>query len=142
MPHFLFIDFHLNLLFNFKVGPLLDLSRLMSMFNIILINGIIKTTCFNNTILILINGIIKTMCFNNTILMAEVEVKLLQSRWSLSVHNFHNCGFFHKIFGMCLQKNSAYLCTQKFLPSLLYFWNYNPSFNGQIISLIGAQAHL
>ena len=28
-----------------------------------------------------------------------------------------------------------------FLLLLLYFWNYNPSPNGQIVSLIGAQAH-
>ena len=31
---------------------------------------------------------------------------------------------------------------QKFLPPFLYFWKYNPSPNGQIISLAGAQVHL
>ena len=43
---------------------------------------------------------------------------------------------------MHLQKALMYLCTKKFLPVLLYFWNYNPSPNEQIISLVGAQAHL
>ena len=52
-PIFLFSDVYLNLLFNFKVGPSSDLSCLMSsMFIITLIICIIKTTCFNNTILI------------------------------------------------------------------------------------------
>ena len=51
VPNFLFSDVYLNLLFNFKVGSLLDLSCLMSfMFVIILIIRIIKTACFNNTI--------------------------------------------------------------------------------------------
>ena len=49
--------------------------------------------------------------------------------------------YFHKIFGMHLQKGLVYLYTKKFLPLLLHFWNYNLSSNGQIISLIGAQAH-
>ena len=49
---FLFIDVYSNLLFKFKFGTLLDLSCLMSsMFIIILIIPIIKTTSFNNTIL-------------------------------------------------------------------------------------------
>ena len=49
---FLFIDVYSNFLCKFKFGPLLDLSCLMSsMFIIILIIRIIKTTCFNNTIL-------------------------------------------------------------------------------------------
>ena len=49
VPNVLFSDGYLNLLFNFKVGPLLDLSCLMSsMFIIILIIRIIKTTRFNN----------------------------------------------------------------------------------------------
>ena len=53
MPNFLFSDVYLNLLFNFKVGPSLDLSCLMSsMFIYILIIRIIKAMCFNNTILI------------------------------------------------------------------------------------------
>ena len=52
VPNFLFSDVYLNLLFNFKVGPSLDLSCLMSsVFIITLIIRIIKTTCFNNTIL-------------------------------------------------------------------------------------------
>ena len=52
MPNFLFSEVYLNLLFNFKVFPSLDLSCLMaSVFIIILIIRITKTTCFNNTIL-------------------------------------------------------------------------------------------
>ena len=47
--------------------------------------------------------------------------------------------YFHKIFGMHLQKGLVYLYTKKFLPLLLHFWNYNLSPNGQMISLIGAQ---
>ena len=53
VPNFLFSDVYLYLLFNFKVGPFLDLSCLMSsIFIIILIIRIIKATCFNNNILI------------------------------------------------------------------------------------------
>ena len=53
VPNFLFSDVYLNLLFTFKVGPVLDLSCLMSsIFIIILIICIIKTTGFNNTILL------------------------------------------------------------------------------------------
>ena len=59
-PIFLFSDFYLNLLFNFKVGPLLDLACLMS--SVFIITLIIR--------------IMKTTCFNNTILMAKVEGKL------------------------------------------------------------------
>ena len=45
VPDFSFSDVYLNLLFNFKVGPSLDLSCLMSsMFIITLIIRIIKTT--------------------------------------------------------------------------------------------------
>ena len=77
----------------------------------------------------------KTTCFNNTILMAEPEGKLPQSRWSFSANNFSNSGYFHKIFGMHFQEGFFFLYTSP----LLYFWNYNPSLNGQIISLIGAQ---
>ena len=52
ITNFLFSDGYLNFLFNFKVSPLLYLSCLiLSMFIIILIIRIIKTTCFNNTIL-------------------------------------------------------------------------------------------
>ena len=36
----------------------------------------------------------------------------------------------------------VYLCTKKFLLLLLHFRNYKLSPNGQIISFIGAQAHL
>ena len=93
-------------------------------------------------VIILIIRIIKTACFNKTILMAKLEGKLPESKWSLSAHNVPSSGYFHKIFGMHLQKGLVYLCTKKFLLLFLYFWNYNPSPNGQIISLIGAQAHL
>ena len=52
VPNFLFGDVYLNLLFDVKLGPSLDLSCLMSsMFIIILIIRIIKTTRFNNTAL-------------------------------------------------------------------------------------------
>ena len=59
VPNFLLSDVYLNLLLNFKVGPSLDLSCLMSSMFIIL----------------LIIRIIKTMRFNNTTLMAELEGK-------------------------------------------------------------------
>ena len=50
VPNVLISDAYLNFLFNFKVGPSLDLFCLMSsMFIFILIIRIIKTTCFNNT---------------------------------------------------------------------------------------------
>ena len=50
LPNFLFSDFYLIVLLNFKIGSLLDLSCLMSsMFIIILTIRIIKTTCFDNT---------------------------------------------------------------------------------------------
>ena len=53
MPNFLFSDFYLSLLFNFKIGPSLGLSCLiLSVFIIILAIRIIKTTCFDNAILI------------------------------------------------------------------------------------------
>ena len=126
VSNFLINDVYLNLLFNFKVVPLLDLSCLMSsMFIIILIIRIIKTTCFNNTIL-----------------MTKLEEKFPESRWSLSVHNFPSSGYFQKIFGMHLQKGLIYLCTKKSLPPYLYFWNYNPSPHGEIFSLVGNQARL
>ena len=43
---------------------------------------------------------------------------------------------------MHLEKGFIYLGNKKFLLPLLYFWNYNQSLNGQIISFICAQAHL
>ena len=52
VPNLFFSDVYLNLLFSFKVGPSLDLSCLkLSAFIISLIICMIKTTCFNNTIL-------------------------------------------------------------------------------------------
>ena len=77
-------------------------------------------------IILLIIRIINTTSFNNALLMV--------SRWSSD--------YFHKIFGMHLQKGSIYLFNKTFLPPALYFWNYNPFPNGQTISLIGAQAIL
>ena len=41
---------------------------------------------------------------------------------------------------MHLQKGLVYLYTKTFLPLLLHFWNYDLSPNGQMISLVGAQA--
>ena len=73
--------------------------------------------------------------------MASPEGKLPESRWSFSALNFPNSGYFHKIFGLHLQKGLVYLYTKKFLPMLLHFWNYDLSPNGQVISLIFAQAH-
>ena len=90
-------------------------------------------------IIISIIRIIKITCFNNTILKAELEGKLPWSTWSLSAHNFPSSGYFHKIFDKYLQKGLVCLCTKKFLPSLLYFRNYDSSPNGQIISLNGTQ---
>ena len=43
---------------------------------------------------------------------------------------------------MHLKKGLVYLYTKNFLLQLLHFWNYNLSPNGQIVSFIGAQAHL
>ena len=60
LPYFSFSDVYLNVLFNFKVGPSLDLFCLMSSIFII----------------ILIIRIVKTTGFNKTILMAELERKL------------------------------------------------------------------
>ena len=52
VPNFLFSDVYLNLLFNFKVGPSLDLfCLLLSMFIAALIICLIKTTGFSNAIL-------------------------------------------------------------------------------------------
>ena len=58
----LFSDFYLSLLFNFKIGPSLGLSCLMSSMFIIII--------------ILIIRIIKTTRFDNAILIAELEGKI------------------------------------------------------------------
>ena len=57
----LFSDFYLSLLFNFKIGPSLGLSCLMSSMFIIII---------------LIIRIIKRTCFDNAILIAELEGKV------------------------------------------------------------------
>ena len=62
--------------------------------------------------------------------------------WPISAHNFPNSGYFRRFLDMHLQRGFIYLCTEQTLLSLLRFWNYNPSPNGQIVSLIGAQAHL
>ena len=70
-------------------------------------------------IIISIIRVIKTTSFNNTILMTELERKLAESRWSLSAHNFPNFGHFHNIFSKHLQKGLVYLCTETFLPPLL-----------------------
>ena len=43
---------------------------------------------------------------------------------------------------MHLQKGLVYLSAKMFLLLLLHFWNYKPSPNGQIMSFIGAEAHL
>ena len=60
----------------------------------------------------------------------ELEGKLPEGRWSLSALNFPSSCYFHKIFGMHLQKGLVYLYTRKFLPLLLHFWNYNLWING------------
>ena len=93
-------------------------------------------------IIILIIRIIKTTCFDSAILIAELKGKVSQSRWSLSAHNFPNSGYFHEIFATHFQKVLVYFYTKKFLPLLLYIWNYNPSPNGQILSLIDSQTQL
>ena len=52
LKNLLFSDCYLSLLFNFRMGLSLGLTYLISsMFVIILIIRIIKTTCFDNTIL-------------------------------------------------------------------------------------------
>ena len=63
-------------------------------------------------------------------------------RSCVRAHNFPSSDYFHKIFGMHLQKGLVYLSSKKVLPPLLHFWDYNPSPIGQIISFIGSQAHL
>ena len=78
----------------------------------------------------------------NAILIAELEGKVPQSRWSLSAHNFSNSGYFYEIFDTHFQKGSVYFYIKKISWLLLYFWNYNPSPNEQIVSLIDDQTHL
>ena len=129
MPKPLFSDFYFRLLFSFKCGPSLGLSGLMSSMFIIII-------------IILIIRIIKTTCFDKAILIAGLEGKVLYSRWCLSAHDIPNSVYFHEIFGNHFQKGSVCFYTKKFLPLILYFWNYNPSTNGQIVPLIDAQTHL
>ena len=52
-PNFLFSDFYESLLFNFRMEPSLGFPCLiLFMFIVISIIRIIKTTCFDNTILI------------------------------------------------------------------------------------------
>ena len=126
MLNIFFSDFCLSLLFNFKIGLSLGLSCLMSsMFTIISIIRIIKTTCFDNTIL-----------------MGELGGKVPESRSSLSALNFPDSGYFHKTFATHFQKGSVYFYTKQSLLLLLYFWNYNLYPNGQIASLTDAQTHL
>ena len=73
--------------------------------------------------------------------MAELEGKLPESRWSLFALDIPCSGYFHKIFGMYLQKGLVYLYTKKFLLPLLHFWNCNLSPNGQTISFFDAETH-
>ena len=52
VPNLFFSNIYLSLLFNFKIGPLLDLSSLMwSIDFVVLIIRIIKTTRFDSKIL-------------------------------------------------------------------------------------------
>ena len=62
-------------------------------------------------IIILIILIVKTTCFDNTVLMAEPKEKLPYGSWSISAHNFPNSGYSHKTFDMQLQKGLVYLYT-------------------------------
>ena len=72
VPNFLF---SLSLVFNFKIRSSLGLSCLMSsMFIIIIITFIIIIIII---VIIIIIFIIKTTCFDNTILIAELEGKVL-----------------------------------------------------------------
>ena len=106
--NFLFREFCLSLLFKFKIEPSVSLSCLMPSTFIIMR---------------IIIGIIRTTCFENTILMVELEGKLLYSSWSLSAHNFPNSGYFHKIFRTYLQKGLVvYFHTKTFLPQLVFFF--------------------
>ena len=87
-------------------------------------------------------NIIKTKCFDNALLIAELEGKVPKKWWFDSAHDFLNSGYFHKIFGTNFQRASVYFYTQEFLLLLLYFWNYNPFPNWQIVSLIDTQTNL
>ena len=49
---------------------------------------------------------------------------------------------FIRLLACNLRKASVYFYTKTHLLPLLFFFIYNPSLNGQIISLIGAQEHL
>ena len=60
VPNLFFSNIYLSLLFNFKIGPLLDLSSLM----------------WSIDFVVLIIRIIKTTRFDSKILMAELEEKL------------------------------------------------------------------
>ena len=94
---------------NFKIGLLLGLSYLMpSMF-----------------ISILIIRLIKTKCFDSTVLMVELEGKVPLSRLSLACHNFPKT--FTRILARIFKKYSLFFYTKMFLPLLLCFWNFNPS---------------
>ena len=89
MPNSLFSDFYLSLLFNFKIELSLGLSCLMSsVFIIILIRvNVLAVPIYFKLFhyftlpkislkLLLIIRIIKTTCFDNTILIAELEGKV------------------------------------------------------------------
>ena len=114
VSNFLFREFYLSLLIKFKIGLSLGFTCLMSSMFIIMW---------------IIMRIIKTSCFGKIILMAWLEDKVGVLFFS---HNFPNSGYFHKIFCMHFQKDLLYFSTKTFLTQLLYFWNYNPSPNGQI----------
>ena len=60
VPNLFFSNIYFSLLFNFKIGPLLDLSSLM----------------WSIDFVVLIIRIIKTTRFDSKILMAELEEKL------------------------------------------------------------------
>ena len=60
VPNLFFSNIYLSLLFNFKIGPLLDLSSLIRSIDFV----------------VLIIRIIKTTRFDSKILMAELEEKL------------------------------------------------------------------
>ena len=60
VPNLFFSNIYLSLLFNLKIGPLLDLSSLM----------------WSIDFVVLIIRIIKTTRFDSKILMAELEEKL------------------------------------------------------------------
>ena len=55
-------------------------------------------------IIILIICIIKTTCFDSTILIAELDGKIPYSRWSPSADDFPNSGYFLEIFSHIFRK--------------------------------------